>query len=188
MGSGADGDNKEEGMPTEKKEKQVEELQEVFSRSQAGVLTDYRGLTMAEMNVLRRKLREANIEYKVVKNSLAQIAARNAGKAALTDKFVGPVAVAFGFGEAPDTARAITEYIKASKSILTIKGGFFGNVVIDAAGVEKLARLPSKEVLIAQVLGGLQAPLYGLVNVLAGPVRGLAYVLQARIKQLEGAS
>ena len=109
-------------------------------------------------------------------------------RAALTDKFVGPVAVAFGFGEAPDTARAITEYIKASKSILTIKGGFFGNVVIDAAGVEKLARLPSKEVLISQVLGGLQAPLYGLVNVLAGPVRGLAYVLQARIKQLEGAS
>jgi large subunit ribosomal protein L10 len=174
-------------MPTEKKEKQVEELQDTFSRCQVGILTDYRGLTMAEMSVLRRKLREANIEYKVVKNSLALIAATKAGKEGLTDKLVGPVAVAFGFGEPPETARAITDYIKASKSILAIKGGFFGTEVLDAAGVERLAKLPSREVLIAQVLGGIQAPLYGLVNVLAGSVRGILNVLQARMKQLEEA-
>ena len=174
-------------MPTEKKEQLVEELQETFGRAQVGILTDYRGLTMAEMSVLRRKLREANIEYKVVKNSLAQIAAKNAGKEALADKIVGPVAIAFGFGEPPETAKAITDYIKASKSILAIKGGFFGDVILEAAGVDQLAKLPSKEVLIAQVLGGLQAPLYGLVNVLAGPMRGLATVLQGRMKQLEEA-
>ncbi len=174
-------------MPTEKKEKQVEELQDTFSRARVGVLTDYRGLTMAEMSVLRRKLREANIEYKVVKNSLAQIAAKNAGKEALTDKFVGPVAVAFGFGEPPETAKAVVDYIKANKSILAVKAGFFGDTVLEAAGVEQLAKLPPKEVLIAQVLGGLQAPLYGLVSVLAGPVRGLQTVLQGRMKQLEEA-
>jgi large subunit ribosomal protein L10 len=174
-------------MPTERKEQQVQELQDTFSRCQVGILTDYRGLTMAEMTVLRRKLREANIEYKVVKNSLAQIAARNAGKEKLTDKFVGPVAVAFGFGEPPEAARAVTDYIKASKSILTVKGGFFGDIILEASGVERLAKLPSKEVLIAQVLGGLQAPLYGLVNVLAGSVRGILNVLQARMKQLEEA-
>ena len=174
-------------MPTERKEKQVQELQDTFSRCQVGILTDYRGLTMAEMSVLRRKLREANIEYKVVKNSLAQIAAKNAGKEALADKIVGPVAIAFGFGEPPETAKVITDYIKASKSILAVRGGFFGDVVLEASDVDKLAKLPSKEVLIAQVLGGLQAPLYGLVTVLAGPMRGLATVLQGRMKQLEEA-
>jgi large subunit ribosomal protein L10 len=174
-------------MPTKRKEQQVAELQETISRAQVGILTDYRGLTMAEMTTLRRKLREANIEYKVVKNSLAQIAIKSAGKEGLADKFVGPVAVAFGFGEPPEAARAVTDYIKASKSILTIKAGYFGNTVLDANGVDRLAKLPSREVLIAQVLGGIQAPLYGLVNVLAGPVRGLQTVLQGRMKQLEEA-
>ena len=174
-------------MPTEKKEQQVAELQETISRAQVGILTDYRGLTMAEMTVLRRKLREANIEYKVVKNSLAQIAVKSAGKEGLADKFVGPVAVAFGFGEPPETAKVLTDYIKATKSILAIKAAFFGNEVLDAAGVDKLAKLPSRETLIAQMLGGLQAPLYGLVSVLAGPVRGLQTVLQGRMKQLEEA-
>ncbi len=174
-------------MPTEKKEEQVAELQDTFSRAQVGILTDYRGLTMAEMSVLRRKLRESNIEYKVVKNSLAQIAAKNAGKEALTDKFVGPVAVAFGFGEPPETAKAVMDYIKASKSIMTVKAGFFGDVVLEAAGVEQLAKLPSREVLIAQVIGGIQAPISGFVNVLAGSVRGILNVLQARKNQLEEA-
>ena len=122
-------------MPTEKKEKLVAELQDAFSRCSVGILTDYRGLTVAEMSTLRRKLREANVEYKVIKNSLAQIAATNAGKAALTDKFVGPMAIAFGFGEIPEAAKVVTEYIKSSKSILSIKGAFFEDEVLDAAGV-----------------------------------------------------
>jgi large subunit ribosomal protein L10 len=174
-------------MPTEKKEEQVAALQDTFSRCEVGILTDYRGLTMGEMMVLRRKLREANIEYKVVKNSLAQIAVKNAGKEYLADKFVGPVAVAFGFGEPPETAKVITDYIRASKSILAIKWAFFGDELLDAAAVDKLAKLPSREVLIAQLLGGMQAPLYGLVSVLAGTMRGVMNVLQARMKQLEEA-
>lgn len=174
-------------MATEKKQKLVEELQDSLTRCSAGIVTDYRGLTMAEMSVLRRKMREANIEYRVVKNSLAQIAARNAGKDELADTFAGPVALALGFGEIPEAAKAVTEYIKSSKSILSIKGGFFEDQLLDVMGVGKLAKLPSKEVLISQVIGGIQAPLYGLASVLAGPVRGIMGVLQARMNQLEEA-
>ncbi len=174
-------------MATEKKQKIVESLQETFSRCNVSILTDYRGLTTTELNDLRRKLREANIEYRVVKNSLAQFAARNAGMEELADSFTGPVAVAFGYGKITEPAKVLTDYIRTTKSILAIKGGFVEDRVLGPKDVESLARLPSREVLISQVLAGMQSPIYGLVNVLAGPVRGIMGVLQARIKQLEGA-
>jgi large subunit ribosomal protein L10 len=174
-------------MATEKKMQMVETLQQTFSRSQAGVLTDYRGLTTAEINDLRRKLREAGIEYKVVKNSLAQIAAKNVGMADLAGSFTGPMAVAFDFSESPVVAKVLVDHLRATKSIMTIKGGFLADRALSAKEVETLARLPSKQVLVSQVMAGIQSPLYGLVNVLAGPIRGIMGVLQARIKQLEGA-
>ena len=174
-------------MPTEKKVQLVESLQETFSRCNIGILTDYRGITMSEMTDLRRKLREAGIEYRVVKNSLAQFAAKNLGMDDLADTLEGPVAIAFGYGEITEAAKVVTEYIRTTKSILTVKGGFMEDGVLDAKQVETLAKLPSREVLIAQVMAGIQSPIYGLVNVLAGPIRGVMGVLQARIKQLEGA-
>jgi large subunit ribosomal protein L10 len=174
-------------MATEKKEKIVETLQHTFARSRAGVLTDYRGLTTAELNELRGKLREAGIEYKVVKNSLAQIAVKKAGMDSLSGSFTGPMAVAFDFADSPAVAKVLTEYIRSTKSIMAIRGGFLGDRVLSPGEVETLARLPSKQVLISQVMAGMQSPLYGLVNVLAGPIRGIMGVLQARIKQLEGA-
>jgi large subunit ribosomal protein L10 len=174
-------------MATEKKQKIVESLRETFSRCSVSILTDYRGLTTAELNDLRRKLREANIEYRVVKNSLAQFAVRSAGMEELADSFTGPVAVAFGYGEITQPAKVLADYIRANKSVLAIKGGFLEDKVLGPKDVESLANLPSREVLIGQVLAGMQSPVYGLVNVLAGPVRGIMGVLQARIKQLEGA-
>lgn len=174
-------------MPTKKKENIVEDFQEALGRCTVGILTDYRGLTMAQMTDLRRKLRAANIEYRVIKNSLAQIAARNVGKEALVEYLNGPMAIALGFGEIPEPAKILAEYIKTTKSIMTIKAGFFENSVVDDKGVDRLAKLPSREVLIAQVLGGLQSPIYGIVNVLAGNLRGIMGVLQARMKQLEEA-
>jgi len=173
-------------MATEKKEKIVESLQDTFARCNVGILTDYRGLTTTELNNLRRKLREAGIEYHVVKNSLAQFAVKNAGMEELADSFTGPVAVAFGYGEIPEPAKVLTDYIRTTKSVLSIKGGFFEDRVLSSRDVESLAKLPSREVLISQVLAGMQSPIYGLVNVLAGPIRGIMGVLQARIQQLEG--
>jgi len=174
-------------MATEKKTKMVASLQETFSRSRAGVLTDYRGLTTAGLNELRGKLRDAGVEYKVVKNSLAQLAVKQVGLADLADSLAGPMAIAFDFSESPVVAKVIADYLRASKSTLGIRGGFLGDRVLTPKEVETLAKLPSKQVLISQVMAGIQSPLYGLVNVLAGPIRGIMGVLQARIKQLEGA-
>jgi large subunit ribosomal protein L10 len=174
-------------MATEKKVKIVESLQEAFSRSRSGVLTDYRGLTTTEMNELRGKFREAGVEYKVVKNSLAQLAVRQAGMAELAHAFMGPLAVAFDFSDSPVAAKVLTGYIRNTKSIIGIKGGFLADRILTSQEVETLAKLPSKPVVIGQVIAGVQSPLYGLVNVLAGPIRGILGVLQARIKQLEGA-
>ncbi|MFH1647865.1 MAG: 50S ribosomal protein L10 [Chloroflexota bacterium] len=173
-------------MPTEKKVKMVQGLWDVFSRCSVGILTDYRGLTTAEISDLRRRLREAGIEYRVVKNSLAQLAAREAGLDEVAGSFVGPVALALGYGEIPEAAKVLTDYIRTTKSILNIKGGFLTDRVLTPRDVESLAKLPSREVLIGRVLAGMQSPIYGLVNVLAGPVRGIMGVLQARIRQLEG--
>ncbi|OGO00841.1 MAG: 50S ribosomal protein L10 [Chloroflexi bacterium RBG_13_51_52] len=173
-------------MPTKKKEQAVESLQQIFSKCDIGVLTDYRGLKTTEINELRSKLRDANIDYKVVKNSLAQIAAKNAGLDHIIGKFEGPLAVAFGYGEPTKTAKALADYIRVSKSTLSIKAGFLPDMILSAAEVDTLARLPSREVLLSKVIGGMKSPIYGLVNVLAGPIRGMMGVLQARIQQLEG--
>jgi large subunit ribosomal protein L10 len=173
-------------MPTAKKVQIVEELQGNFTRCNIGIMTDYRGLTTAELNDLRHKLREAKVEYKVVKNTLALIASGNAGLEHIADSFKGPMAVAFGYGEMADAAKVLTEYIRSNKSIMTVKGGFLADRVLTADDVETLARLPSKAVLISQVMAGIQSPISGLVNVLAAPVRGLMQVLQGRIQQMEG--
>jgi large subunit ribosomal protein L10 len=174
-------------MATEKKVQIVESLRETFSKCNIGILTDYRGLTTAELNDLRRRLREAGIEYRVVKNSLAQFAAKNIGMEELAASFQGPVAVAFGYGEIPEAAKVLADYIRTTKSVLSIKGGFLEDRLLSAGDIDTLSKLPAREVLIAQVMAGIQSPIYGLVNVLAGPIRGIMGVLQARIQQLEGA-
>jgi large subunit ribosomal protein L10 len=173
-------------MPTEKKEKAVESLRQVFAKCNIGIMTDYRGMKTSELNELRRKLKEANVEYKVVKNSLAQIAAKNAGLDYLEGAFQGPMAVAFGYGDITKAVKTLTDYIRTSKSLLIIKAGFLEDRILTAKELETLARLPSREVLLSRVIGGMQSPIYGLVNVLAGPIRNMMGVLQARIQQLEG--
>jgi large subunit ribosomal protein L10 len=172
-------------MPTEKKKKAVASLQEVFAKANIGVLTDYRGLKTHELNELRSKLRDAKIDYKVVKNSLAEIAAKNAGLAHLAGTFKDPMAVAFGYGDPSQTMKVIADYLRVSKIALNIKMGFLPDRVLSASELEILAKLPSREILLARVIGGIQSPIYRLVNVLAGPMRGLAQVLQGRIQQLE---
>jgi large subunit ribosomal protein L10 len=173
-------------MATEKKTKIVESLEESFSKANIGIMTDYRGTTTAELNALRRKLREVKVEYKVVKNTLAAKAAANQGLEHTTELFKGPMAVVFGYGEMNDAAKALTEHIKTAKSNMKIQGGFLRDRVLTAKDVETLAKLPSRKVLISQVLAGMQSPMYGLVNVLAAPMRGVMQVLQGRIQQLEG--
>ncbi len=173
-------------MQREKKTEIIEQLQAELSGCDIGVLTDYRGLSNAEITALRRKIQESDGAYRVVKNTMARFAAERAGRADLAALFDGPVAIAFGHGDVTGLPKVLAEFVRAAGTTVSIKGGFLPDRMLSAAEVNRLAALPSREVLLAQVLGGLQAPIAGLIRVLAAPLRGLAAVLQARIEQLEG--
>ncbi|MBI4303524.1 MAG: 50S ribosomal protein L10 [Chloroflexi bacterium] len=174
-------------MPKEKKVQTVSKLQEIFARSTVGILTDYRGLTMAEMTALRRKLQAAGGDYKVVKNTLARLAATNTNKEALGKSLEGPVAIAFGFSDIVAPSQVLTGYIEDTKANIKIKGGFLGDRLLTPQEAVALATIPPREVLIAQMLGQMKSPISHLVGCLTAPMRGLVGVLQARSKQLEGA-
>ena len=173
-------------MSREKKAEIIDSLQQLFSRCSIGILTDYRGQSANEMAELRRRLRELGIEYKVVKNTLAQFAARRAGREELVSFFEGPLAVAFGYGDITKAARALTDYIQISKITIRIKGGFLPARLLTAEDVITLSTLPSREVLLTKVLAGIQSPISALVSHLTTPIRGIIGVIQARIQQLEG--
>ncbi|MBI4180929.1 MAG: 50S ribosomal protein L10 [Chloroflexi bacterium] len=170
----------------EKKTQIIDKLQESFAKSSVSILTDYRGLSTTEMTKLRRRLQESGIEYKVVKNTLARFATERAGKNDLTSSIEGPIAVAFGYDDITAPARVLTSYIRDSQASLSIKGGILGDRLLTSEEVMTLATLPSREILIAKVLGQIQSPISALLNCLNNPLRGFIGVLQARINQLEG--
>ena len=170
----------------EKKAQIIDKLQETFSRCSISILTDYRGLATPEMTNLRRRLQESGGEYKVVKNTLARFAAERAGKGDLVSSLEGPIAIAFGYGDITAPAKVLAGYIRDSKSSLSIKGGFLGDRLLTSEEVMTLSTLPSREILLARVLGQMKSPVSGLLSCLISPIRGIMGVLQARIKQLEG--
>lgn len=172
-------------MSRGKKALVIDELEKLFSNADIGILTEYRGIKASGITVLRRTLEKSGIKFKVAKNTLARFAAAKAGKPSLVAALNGPIAIAFGSGGASESAKAVLDYIRATKSSLTIVGGFIGNKFISSDEVKSLAVLPPREVLIASVLGGLQSPIAILLAYLTAPMRDMVGVLQARIKQLE---
>ena len=172
-------------MNREQKVKIVNELKEAMTKCNSGILTDYKGLSNAELTLLRRKLRELGIEYRVVKNTLARFAAQKAGKEFLVSSLEGPVAIAFCYDDVTRPAKVLTNFIRSSESMLSIKGGFLGDRLLNRDDVKSLASVPSREVLIAQVLTGMQSPIFALMNFLNHPLREFSEILQTRIKQLE---
>ena len=170
----------------EDKAKTIDQLEEGISNCNIGILTDYRGLSNHEITELRRKLGDAGIKYRVVKNTLARFAAERLGRADLAEAFNGPVGLALGYGEVVEPPKILLDYIKASKSIMTIKGGFLDDALLTAEDITALSKLPSREALIAKLMGTIQGPIASLVNCLNAPISGLARVLQARVNQLEG--
>jgi len=167
------------------KEQQVASLADQISRAKVTVLADYRGLSVSEITALRRRLREADAEFHVAKNTMTRRAAERLGKSDLVPHLVGPTGLALGYGDEAALAKAITEFARTSR-ILTVKVGMLGNRVLAAQEVSRLADLPGRQQLLAQVVGGFQAPIAGLVNVLSGTLRGFVVVLEARRQQLEG--
>jgi large subunit ribosomal protein L10 len=173
-------------MPTEKKKQIMDSLEQTFIQCESGIMTDYRGLKTSDLVVLRRKIRESGGEFHIVKNSLARIAAKKAGKDNLGSILEGPMAIVFAKEDIGKSAKALTEYLATSKIALTIKGGFLGNKLIASKDVSTLATMPSKKVMIGKVMGGIQGPLYGLMYGLNAPGQALMTALKARMKQLEG--
>jgi len=170
----------------EKKSQIIEELKEEISGCSIGILTDYRGLTNAQITALRRRVQQSNGAYRVVKNTLARFAAQRADRPDLAEAFDGPVAIAFGHGELSEVSKALADYARTAGTTLGVRSGFLPDRMLTLQEVMSLADLPSREVLLARVMGGMKSPIYGLVYCLASPLRGLAGVLQARIQQLEG--
>jgi large subunit ribosomal protein L10 len=167
----------------EKKEQIVADLTEKLSRSEALIMTDFRGLSTAEISELRNRLRETETGYHVIKNSMMKLAMEQAGFPWEQSLFDGPTAVGFCYEDVPGPAKVLVGFAKETKT-LSIRGGILGKQSVDSAQISDLAELPSGEVLIAQVVARIVGPLAGLVNVLNAPVRNLAYVLQARSEQL----
>jgi large subunit ribosomal protein L10 len=163
----------------------VEEIAEQLSRASMAVLTDYRGLTVAQIADLRRQLRASNVELHVVKNTLARLAAQKTGKEALLPSLVGPTALAVGTGDPSAMSKVLTDVIRTQRLPMTIRGALLGDRMLGTAEVTTLATLPSREELIAQVVGTIQAPIAGLVGVLSGTLQTLVGVLDARRQQLE---
>jgi len=162
----------------------VEELGEKLSKSNLVVLTDYRGMTVADIASLRRKLRDMGVEYRVAKNTLLNLAAEKAGKTALKSALVGPTAVAFGDGDVAALARALGEFERTSK-VFKVKAGLLGHRLLAPNEVAGLGTLPSRDVLLSQVVAGIQSPIAGLVGTLGGVLSGLVGTLEARRQQLE---
>ncbi len=156
----------------------VEEIKEKISSSQSMVLVDYRGLNVAQLTELRKRYRDAGVDYKVYKNTMMRFAFKELGLEDFNEYLKGPSAVAFGMNDPVSAAKVSTEFAKTNDK-LEIKAGIVDGKVINAEGVKNLAELPPREVLIAQVLGGFNAPIQGFTNVLQGTIRGLAIALNA---------
>lgn len=162
----------------DEKKKVVTELETKLKSSKAAIFTDYRGLNVTEATQLRRLFREAGVEFRVVKNTLTRIAAKQSGIQGIDQFLTGPTAIAFGFHDPIVPAKLLFDFAKANRN-LGIKGGFVEGRVVGSKEVRFLADLPGREVLVSQLLRGLQCPLAGLQAVLQGPLRKLVYVLQA---------
>lgn len=173
-------------MPTEAKRETIAELREALASSRTLIVSEYRGLSVKELAEIRRALRKQDVTYRIVKNRLMRIAAEDTVGEALGPLLVGPTAIAFGADEST-TAKAVLDATRPFK-IVTITGAVLGNRSISADAVRTLASLPSREVLLARLAGGMQAPMATLAGLLAANIRNLGYALsQVRDQKAQSA-
>src|SRR5436190_8057763 len=145
-------------MPTPQKAIAIDNLADQFTRANLAILTDYRGLTVADLQNLRASLRPHGAEFHIAKNTLTRIAAEKAGIEGLDASLEGPLAMMFAFGDIVAPTKAVTDFARTSR-ILTVKGGVLSNRFVGASEVEALATMPSREVLQARLLGLMVSPM-----------------------------
>ena len=156
----------------------VEALKRAIAAQRGAVVAEYRGMTVAEMTSLRKKLREVDAEFRVVKNTMIRLAARETPFQQLHEHFKGPTAMAFTHGDPVALAKAMKDFAAASPKI-TLRAGYLDGRVLSAKEVQALADVPSREVLLARLVGGLSSPITRLVQALSGPQRKLVYALDS---------
>ena len=166
----------------DKKQEMVVDYGQQLAKSQAVILADYRGMTVSGITAVRRRLRDADGAFQVVKNTLFERALIEAGIPVQEGKLKGPVGVTYCFGDVRIVAKALLDLTKENEA-LRIQGAFFGKAYLDAAGAKSLATMPPREVVLAQLLGTVQGPMSSLVSVIAAPLRELVQVVKARSEQ-----
>jgi len=170
----------------EVKQQAVEEIKSRFERAGSVVIVDYRGINVAQVTELRRQFRQADTEYVVLKNTLVKRALSELSVTGLDNLLEGPSAFAFGYQDPVAPAKVLTDFVAKTKTeSIKVKGGLVQGKVIDPAGVKALADLPPKEVLIAKMMGSLNAPITNFVGVLSATLRSLVYTIEAIRKQKE---
>ena len=173
-------------MPTQQKIDRVEDLKDRIERSTITMAANYSGISVNQMTELRRAMKAGGIEFTVVKNTLTYLAADEAQRPQVKEIVQGPTALAFGFDDPTDAAKALTSYARANATALSLRGAVLGDgSPMGPEGVTRLAALPPRPQMLATLLGQMQAPIARLVGALNSPIQGLDNVLQARVRQLE---
>jgi large subunit ribosomal protein L7/L12 len=165
------------------KETAISDLAQRLGSAEIAVLTEYRGLSVAELQDLRGRLRPVGVEYVVAKNTLARFAAEKTGRTAIVEDLVGPTAIAFG-ADPVATAKALQDYTRVNRTFV-LKSGLLGDRRIGPKEVEQLASLPPADQLRGKVFGMIVSPLQQTVNILSAPLASLARLIAARLTQLE---
>lgn len=173
-------------MPTQKKIDTVADLKERLERATLLASADYRGLRVKEMVEMRRRLREAAIEVRVVKNTLLRLAANESGQPELLEIIEGPTALAISYGDAIGAAKALSGYAQGAPAGFALRGGFMDGRVLSAQDLRDLVRVPPKPVLLAQFMGQIQSPLAGFIGLLDAPLRDLSMLVQSLLAELPG--
>lgn len=173
-------------MPTDKKVETVADLKGRIERATLIASAEYRGLTVKEMNDLRRKFREGGVEVRVIKNSLLKLAAEDAGSGDLTQIVEGPTALAIAYGDIIDAAKAIAAYAQGAPQAFGLRGAFVDGSVLSANELRDLTKIPPKPVLLAQLLGSLQSPVATFAALIESPLRELHGLTQAMLSELPG--
>ncbi len=173
-------------MPTQQKVDRVQDIKDRLERSSITLTASYAGISVNDMILLRRAMRAGGIDFTIVKNTLLNLAATEANKSQISEIIQGPTAVAIGYDDPAAAAKILSDFIRNGGTSLAIIGAVMGDgAPMSPDEVTKLASLPSKDILLAMLLGQMQSPLARLLTVMNGPIQALDNVLQARVHQLE---
>ena len=174
-------------MPNQRKIEQVKELSELFSNSDTIIMADYKGTSVSELSGLRRALNDTSAKFKIAKNTLAKLAAEQSSKEALSEEITGPLGFVLTNEDPSQVTKVLFKYAEDNEIDFVIKKGLVNNDLLDEGTLQKLSKLPSKEILLAKLMGSMNSPVTNLVFVLQGTIQAFATVLQRHVENSSSA-